>query len=59
MTHETNKRLVERGRRVVLITCKPDNSLPDHEVIDGVEFDRILKWFLKILSGYGGLFAKG
>jgi glycosyltransferase involved in cell wall biosynthesis len=41
LTHETNKRLVERGRRVVLITCKPDNSLPDHEVIDGVEFDRI------------------
>ena len=41
LTHEINKRLVERGRRVVLITCKPNNGLPDRETIDGVEFDRI------------------
>lgn len=41
LTHEINKRLVERGRRVVLLTCKPQNDLPDHEIIDGVEFDRI------------------
>ena len=41
LTHEINKRLVERGRRVVLITCKPEKDYPDNEIIDGVEFDRI------------------
>jgi len=41
LTHEINKRLVKRGRRVVLITCKPENDCPDNEIIDGVEFDRI------------------
>ena len=41
LTHEINKRLVGRGRRVVLITCKPENDYPNHEIIDGVEFDRI------------------
>ena len=41
LTHEINKRLVDRGRRVVLITCKPKNEYPDNEIIDGVEFDRI------------------
>ena len=41
LTHEINKRLVERGYRVVLITCKPERSFADHEIIDGVEFYRI------------------
>lgn len=41
LTHEINKRLVEGGRRVVIITCKPDDKYPDNEIIDGVEFDRI------------------
>ncbi|KMP10375.1 hypothetical protein UR09_06430 [Candidatus Nitromaritima sp. SCGC AAA799-A02] len=41
LTHELNKRLVARGRRVVIITCKPDRGFPDRETIDGVEFDRI------------------
>ena len=29
LTHEINKRLVERGYRVVIITCKPENDYPD------------------------------
>jgi glycosyltransferase involved in cell wall biosynthesis len=41
LTHEINKRLVERGYRVVLITCKPEQNYPDEEIIDGVEFHRI------------------
>ena len=41
LTHEINKRLVERGHRVVIITCKPDDKYPDQEVINGVEFDRV------------------
>jgi glycosyltransferase involved in cell wall biosynthesis len=40
-THEVNKRLAERGHRVFLVTCKPVDSLPDYEVIDGVHFYRI------------------
>ena len=41
VTHEINKRLVKNGRRVVLITCKPENDYYDKEIVDGVEFDRI------------------
>ena len=41
LTHEINKRMVKRGYRVVLITCKPSQDFPDHEIIDGVEFYRI------------------
>ncbi|SVC48209.1 uncharacterized protein METZ01_LOCUS301063, partial [marine metagenome] len=41
LTHEINKRLVKRGYRVVLITCKPEHHYPDNELIDGVEFHRI------------------
>ena len=41
LTHEINKRLVGRGHRVVLITCKSENDCPDNEIIDGVEFYRI------------------
>ena len=41
LTHEINRRLVKRGYRVVIITCKPKNGYPDREVINGVEFDRI------------------
>ena len=41
LTHEINKRLVKRGYRVVLITCKPKHHYPDSELIDGVEFHRI------------------
>lgn len=40
-THEVNRRLVERGWPVHLITCKPDASLPDTEIIDGVIFHRL------------------
>lgn len=41
LTQEVNKRLVERGWVVHLITCKPADSLPDYEVIEGVHFHRI------------------
>ncbi len=41
LTHEVNKRLVARGWEVHLITCKPSDDLPDHEVIEGVHFHRI------------------
>jgi glycosyltransferase involved in cell wall biosynthesis len=41
LTHEINKRLVKRGYRVVIITCKPKNDYLDQEVINGVEFDRV------------------
>ena len=41
LTHEINKRLVKRGYRVVLITCKSEQHYPDNELIDGVEFHRI------------------
>ncbi len=43
VTHEVNKRLVERGWEVHLITCKPDDALLDDEVIEGVHFHRIRK----------------
>ena len=41
LTQEVNKRLVERGWVVHLITCKPDDALPNYEVIEGVHFHRI------------------
>lgn len=41
LTHEVNKRLVERGWEVHLITCKPAERFADYEVIDGVHFHRI------------------
>ena len=41
LTYEVNKRLVARGQTVHLITCKPAESLPDYEEIDGVHFHRI------------------
>ncbi|SVE64801.1 uncharacterized protein METZ01_LOCUS517655, partial [marine metagenome] len=41
LTHEINRRLVKRGYRVVIITCKPGNDYPSQEAINGVEFDRI------------------
>ncbi len=41
LTHEINKRLVKRGYRVVLITCKSEKHNCDNEIIDGVEFHRI------------------
>lgn len=40
-TFEVNKRLVERGHEVVLITCKPDDNLADYEIIDGIHYYRI------------------
>ncbi|MZH41840.1 MAG: glycosyltransferase family 4 protein [Nitrospinae bacterium] len=41
LTHEVNKRLADRGQKVHLITCKPEESLPNEEKIDGVFFHRI------------------
>ena len=41
LTYEVNKRLVAKGHDVHLITCKPSESLPDYETIDGVHFHRI------------------
>jgi len=41
LTYEVNKRLVARKHRVHLITCKPSESYPDYEIIDGVHFHRI------------------
>jgi glycosyltransferase involved in cell wall biosynthesis len=41
LTHEVNKRLVARGWEVHLITCKPDDTLLDYELIEGVHFHRI------------------
>ena len=40
-THEVNRRLVERGHRVHLITCKPSEDFSDEEEIDGVIWKRI------------------
>lgn len=41
LTYQVNKRLVAGGQQVHLITCKPSESLPDDEDIDGVFFHRI------------------
>ena len=41
LTYQVNKRLVAGGQQVHLITCKPSESLPDDEEIDGVFFHRI------------------
>lgn len=41
LTYQVNKRLVAGGQQVHLITCKPLESLPDDEEIDGVIFHRI------------------
>ena len=41
LTHQVNKRLVARGQQVYLITCKPLESLPNDEEIDGISFHRI------------------
>jgi len=41
LTYEVNKRLVARGHKVHLVTCKPLESLPDYEEIDGIYFHRI------------------
>ena len=41
LTHQVNKRLVSRGQQVHLITCKPLESLPYEEKIDGISFHRI------------------
>jgi glycosyltransferase involved in cell wall biosynthesis len=41
LTYEVNKRLVARGHRVHLITCKPEESLPDYEEIDGIHYHRV------------------
>jgi glycosyltransferase involved in cell wall biosynthesis len=43
LTYEVNKRLVARGHKVHLITCKPSESLPDYEEIDGIHYHRISK----------------
>ncbi|MBT5548991.1 MAG: glycosyltransferase family 4 protein [Nitrospina sp.] len=40
LTYEVNKRLVARGHKVHLITCKPAESLPDYEEIDGIHYHR-------------------
>ncbi len=41
LTYEVNKRLVKKGHTVVQIACKPDDFLPDFEIIDGIEYYRI------------------
>jgi glycosyltransferase involved in cell wall biosynthesis len=41
LTYQVNKRLVNIDQQVHLITCKPSESLPDDEEIDGVFFHRI------------------
>jgi glycosyltransferase involved in cell wall biosynthesis len=41
LTYQVNKRLVAGGQQVHLITCKPSDSLPNDEEIDGVFFHRI------------------
>ena len=40
-THQVNRRLADRGHQVHLITCKPDDSLPNKECVDGVHYSRI------------------
>lgn len=52
LTYEVNKRLVARGHRVHLITCKPEESLADYEEIDGVYYHRIS---LKASKGFFSL----
>jgi glycosyltransferase involved in cell wall biosynthesis len=41
LTYEVNKRLVALGHQVHLITCKPVETLPNNETIDGIYFNRI------------------
>lgn len=41
LTYEVNRRLVERGHRVYLITCKPTQDFPGYEVVDGIHYYRI------------------
>ena len=41
LTYEVNKRLVKKGHTVIQIACKPDDFLPDFEIIDGIEYYRI------------------
>ncbi len=41
LTYQVNKRLAANDLKVHLITCKPSESLPDDEEIDGVFFHRI------------------
>lgn len=57
-TYEANKRLVERGHQVFLITCKPSDNLPDHEVIEGVHYYRIRVKESKSVFGMWSAFAR-
>lgn len=41
LTYQVNKRLAAGGHKVHLITCKPTESLPSTEEIDGITFHRI------------------
>ena len=41
LTYQVNKRLAAGGHKVHLITCKPTESLPDTEEIEGITFHRI------------------
>ncbi len=41
LTYEVNKRLVQRGFNVHCITCKPVESLPASERIEGIHYHRI------------------
>lgn len=41
VTYEVNKRMVANGHKVHLITCKPSESLPDYEEVDGICYHRV------------------
>ncbi len=41
LTYEVNRRLVQRGFTVHCITCKPDETLPANECIEGIRYHRI------------------
>ncbi len=43
VSYELNRRFVERGDRVTLITCKPSDALADAEKLEGVRIFRIPK----------------
>jgi len=41
LTYQINKRLVERGHKVYLITCKSSETQMNNEIVDGIQYFRI------------------
>ncbi|MBC8283406.1 MAG: glycosyltransferase family 4 protein [Nitrospinae bacterium] len=41
LTYQINKRLVERGHKVYQITCKSSDTQMSHEIVDGIQYQRV------------------